>query len=50
VPKSHNKRMLPECHYAGLAVHGSAIIAQPNQLQSIRKCGRYVAFGLKACE
>jgi len=33
--------MLPECHYAALAVHGSAIVAQPNPLHSIRKCGRY---------
>jgi len=24
-----------------LAVHGTAIVAQPNLLQSIRKCGRY---------
>jgi len=35
-----NKRMLPDCHYAALAVHASAIVAQPNRLQSIRKCGR----------
>jgi hypothetical protein len=40
--------MLSECHYAVLSVHGSAIVAQPNQLQSIRKCGRYNFKGLGA--
>ena len=33
--------MLAVCHYAGLLVHGFAIVAQVNLLQSIRKYERY---------